>query len=141
MSDWLTMSRRRCLALIVGSVAAVSGAWPSSWRTANGVLGREAEAARWRTQLRSPESAVVVGSAYLAEVTQTDTELIAELAAAVGRPEGGVLDLSDGELGLRLRDKIRSDYGEDRTVRLRGWTLSRTEAQLCALYALGEETA
>ncbi|MGE4605379.1 MAG: hypothetical protein AAEJ52_01410 [Myxococcota bacterium] len=141
MSDWLKMTRRRCLTLIVGSMAVVCGSWPSSLWSANDRRRREAEAARWRRQLRSPASAAVVGSAYLAAVPQTETELIADLAAAVGRPVGGVLAISDVALGLRLRDGIRSDYGENRTVRLRGWTVSRTEAQLCAMYALADSTA
>ncbi len=141
MSDWLTLTRRHCLALIVGSVAAVAGVWPSSRSSASSLNRHQAEAARWRTQLRSPESAAVVGSAYLATAPQTDVELVAELAAAVGRPSGSVLDLSDSELRLRLRDKVRSDYGEGRTVRLNGWTVSRTEAQLCAIYALDEASA
>ena len=140
MSDWLKMTRRRCLSLVVGLVAAISWSWLSPRRSEDDLGCEEEEAARWRRQLRSPESAVIVGHAYLAVVPQTNTELIADLAAAVGQPSGGVLDLTDDELRRQLRDRVRLDYGENRTVRLRGWTVSRTEAQLCALCALGEVT-
>jgi hypothetical protein len=141
MSDWLTMTRRRCLALIFGSLVAVSEAWPSGRRSARDPRSVEAQAARWRTQLRSPRSAAIVGSAHLEVVSQTEAELVDALAAAIDRPDAGVLDLSDGEIGRRLRATIRSDYHRNRTVRLRGWTVSLTEAQLCAMYALDEKTA
>jgi len=139
MSDGWKMTRRHCLTVLLSTAAAIG--WPKRWSSA-GTAGRHAaEAARWRTQLRAPQSAVVVGSAYLATVPQTERELVDDLAVAVGRPRGGVLELSDADLASRLRARVRSDYGEQRTVRLHGWTLSRTEAQLCAIYALGEATA
>lgn len=141
MSDWLRMTRRRCLTLIVGSVAVVSGALPGFRRTASDLPSLEAQLARWRTLLRSPESAAVVGSAYLDVMPRTDAELVSALAAAVGRPNGSVLDLSDAEIGRRLRDRMRSDYHQNRTIRLQGWTVSCTEAQLCAIFALDEVTA
>jgi hypothetical protein len=140
MSDWLSMTRRRCLALIVGSVA-VSEAWPIPRLSTSGGRSLEAQLGRWRAQLRSPKSAAIVGRAYVDAVSQTDVELIVALGASIGRRDGGVIDLSDAEIGKRLRERIRSDYRDQRTVRLHGWTVSNTEAGLCALYALGETTA
>ncbi len=137
MSDWLQLTRRRCLTLVVGSLAAISWPWPRAMASVDDLHRRGREAARWRRQLRSPKSAAIVGSAYLALVPQADIDLIDDLAASVGRPSS---DLSDADLRCRLRDRIRMEYGEGRTLRLHGWTLSRTEAQLCALYALDTTT-
>ena len=135
MSDWLQVTRRRCLSLIVGSLAAISWPWPGAVASANNLRRRKQESARWLDQLRSPESAAIVGNAYLSLVPLAAEDLLEELTAAVGRPSS---NLSDRELKRRLRDRIQMEYGKDRTVRLHGWTLSCTEAQLCALYALEE---
>lgn len=36
----------------------------------------------------------------------------------------------------RLEEKIRADFAAGRTVTLKGWVLSRTEARQCALFSL-----
>jgi hypothetical protein len=39
-------------------------------------------------------------------------------------------------LEIRVDDRIRRDFADERTITLRGWILSVTEARQCALYSL-----
>lgn len=67
-----------------------------------------------------------VGRAYLRRhPAEADVALLrAALAADLGDPE-------------RLRARVRGDFEREAVVRVQGWVLSRTEARLCALEALG----
>jgi hypothetical protein len=79
---------------------------------------------------RHPESARVVGAAYLRLVREeADVEqLAALLEAELGEAEGAALE-------RRLAAQQRADFGAGRTVVVEGWILSRTEARVCALLA------
>lgn len=127
----LDLTRRRFVALVAMAVGLLM--------TGTGVLRRDrrAELGRWLGLLRSPESAAVVGDAYLARFPEHSSRaaLVAELERCVGRAGRGVAALSDAELRRRLREAVRSDYACGRTVSLQGWVVSRSEARLCALHA------
>ncbi len=67
---------------------------------------------------------VAIGEARLSELGEDGASLEQTLAAIDG--------LDPGALG----DAIQDDFEHGRVVRVAGWVLSRTEADLCALYAL-----
>ena len=76
-------------------------------------------------------SAAIIGEYYL---TKFENEMSAEvLAAAIrqGLPAGaGHID------EYTLLARIQADFARGEIVNLHGWLLSRTEARLCALYAV-----
>lgn len=73
-----------------------------------------------------------IGQAYLKHAPQENDKerLIALLSGDVTRaPEDGAGD----DAGRLLRGRIRQDFEEDRTVSVKGWMLSVTEARIYAL--------
>jgi len=74
--------------------------------------------------------AAVLGRAYLAGHPEE-----AELGALLRH----FADLGAGDLRQALSERLRLDFEERETVRLRGWVLARTEARLCAICALLHE--
>lgn len=90
------------------------------------------DAARY---LGSEESARVLGEAFMAQlkldVTVENVREAARGALAVmqaARPPEAALKT--------LQQAIRRDFREGRVISLRGWVLSRTELELCALLLL-----
>jgi hypothetical protein len=81
---------------------------------------------------REPESARVIGRAYL---RQAPEEADSARLVALIHP-GDCSSLGDAELRRAVIARQRADFGSGRTVLLDGWLLSRTEARLCALAAL-----
>jgi len=85
-----------------------------------------------------PTAAREVGQAYL-KITpdERDRDRLVEALAGGALAEWERLALADpGALQESVRSRHLADFALDRTVRLHGWILSRTEAQLCALTAL-----
>jgi hypothetical protein len=83
------------------------------------------------------ESAAAVGREYLRLVPEErDAARLRQRILADCRETMGV-----GRPGRRLRAAVmarqRIDFEAGRTVRIDGWVLSRTEARLCGLAALG----
>ena len=78
------------------------------------------------------ESARAVGRVYL-EATPAE----ASLATLLERLDCEALSRDPGDARAELRARHRRDFREGRTVTLDGWLLSRTEARLCAVAALG----
>jgi len=97
---------------------------------------------RWAAQLsgvlRHQAAAGEIGRAYLrAHPSEADPErLVAGITG--GWPQGPAeLDqLGRDALRLRLRDQIRGDFAQSRTVRVDGWVLAASEARLFGLSAL-----
>lgn len=97
---------------------------------------------RWAAQLsgvlRHQAAAGEIGRAYLrAHPSEADPErLVAGITG--GWPQGPAeLDqLGRDALRLRLRDQIRGDFAQGRTVRVDGWVLAASEARLFGLSAL-----
>jgi hypothetical protein len=81
------------------------------------------------------ESAKVVGSEYLRRYPQEADKdvLLDQLVSRFPADDVGVYGTSDHRLREQLDRMIRADFAADRIVTLRGWVLSATEAQLCAL--------
>ena len=93
---------------------------------------------RLRGLMGPPESARVIGSAYLERFPQeaeasTLLDLILD-GLALAEPEAAAL--GGAALRFRLADRLRSDFADGRVVDVGGWLLSRTEARLCAAWAL-----
>jgi hypothetical protein len=134
------LTRRRWLAWASGGLALLwlagwnwlAPAWGASKRRGND------DFARWHGLLRTPQSARAIGDAFLeaSGTAPSAAELIAQLEAAIGQTGTGIRDLGDAQLRARLREGIRDDYAERRTVRVQGWVVSRTEAALCALHSV-----
>ena len=106
-------------------LAAVPRAWPAP-----------PLAARLAALFSAPESAAILGRAYLAEApAEADPDgLVARIL-----PESSARELAalDGErLRALVAERQRGDFAAGRTVALDGWILSRTELRLCALAAL-----
>ena len=92
-------------------------------------------AARLRRLLHDPLGARAIGAEYLR--TRPGEATAAALVAAIARSvPGGVNVLasaSDPALRALVEARCRSDFAEGKTVMLRRWILSETEARLCAL--------
>jgi hypothetical protein len=106
-------------------LAAVPRAWPAP-----------PLAARLAALFSAPESAAILGRAYLAEApAEADPDgLVARIL-----PESSARELAalDGErLRALVAERQRGDFAAGRTFVLDGWVLSRTELRLCALAAL-----
>ena len=100
------------------------------------LFGRESLAARLVGLFHVPASAAKVGRAYLrvAPLEADETRLLQLIGAA--HPAWQAADAA------RLRRLITrrqvEDFRRGRVVSVQGWTLSSTEARLCALAALRE---
>ena len=84
--------------------------------------------------LNSPDEITAIGNAFrAARPTERTADAIASaiLSDMQLSPEFPEAALRDG-----LSRQIRQDFAEHRTVRLRGWILSVTEARQCALYSI-----
>jgi len=78
-----------------------------------------------------------IGDAYRDRNSrENDADRLASLIRA-DLPEGvAMIQSREGELLAALDRRIRSDFEHGRTVELRGWILSVTEARQCALYSV-----
>jgi hypothetical protein len=72
-----------------------------------------------------------IGRAYLEEHADEASE------RTLVRLLGNVWDDSPARLAAQARRAVRLDYESGRTVAVRGWILSVTEARLCALTTFG----
>jgi hypothetical protein len=84
------------------------------------------------------ESAQVIGLAYLQRYAQgADSQvLLNQILLNMANSAEGLLLAGDAELKALLQGRIRQDFADDNVVKLHGWILSTTEAQLCALSTL-----
>jgi hypothetical protein len=97
---------------------------------------------RWAAQLsgvlRHQAAAGEIGRAYLrAHPSEADPERL--IAGITGGWEEGPAELDRlgrDALRLRLREQIRTDFAEGRTVLVDGWMLAASEARLFGLSAL-----
>jgi hypothetical protein len=84
------------------------------------------------------ESAAKIGQVYLERVPgETDSRfLVDRICSSLGNDWRNGFDLHPEELRMSIRQRIRIDFEEGRTVIVRGWILSETETRLCGLVAL-----
>jgi hypothetical protein len=94
--------------------------------------------ARLLTMLARPDSAAVVGRAFLAgRPAEADRDrLAARLDQALRCQDCDPAQARAGPLRAALARQIRADFAGSRVVRVEGWVLSETEARLCGLAAL-----
>lgn len=123
-----TMDRRQFLT--VGGASAVALALPGAWCWAGpsppqGVLAQPELLA----MLGDPERVRALGRRYRSAIPEENSR--ETLIAALRR------DFDSEPLSRsRLRERIREDFAAGRTVQLKGWVLSVTEARQCALFSL-----
>lgn len=75
-----------------------------------------------------------IGMAYRA--THRHEDAADRIASAIIADAKLSVDLTNGAVGERLAEQIRNDFANHRTVQLKGWILSLTEARQCALYSI-----
>ena len=128
----ITLSRRSALkVLTLGTLAMAGGAYrhaPPSDRLL---------ASRLRSLVPHGAAAAVLGATYLEREPgeATTNRLVAELVPA--RLRMGAFATTDRRLASILDRRIRADFAAGRTVVLRGWIVSVTEARLAALTLTG----
>lgn len=138
MSD-KTIDRRKFIGnlLCLGGIAVLATPQRSlAWVTQHAGLNRPGMPL---TQLiRQQESARVVGRAYLEAVPAEGNalQLSDTLMASLNLDAENAGALAPEQLHQRLRERVRADFRNGRTVKLEGWILSQTEARLMALIAL-----
>lgn len=128
------MTRRELMRLLV--LAAGAPLWLTT-RTVAAAQPEGRAAARpldWiPAGLGESRSAGLLGREYLATVPwEADREVLRRLLPRLDHREA-----AGDAPGEPLRRWVRDDFDAGRVVSVRGWLLSRTEARLCALVALG----
>ena len=87
-----------------------------------------------------PEVALSVGQGLLdtdpASHAISADQMIDNLLESLEISREQLHGMARAEILERLHKQVRSDFEEERVVLDKGWILSRTEAQLCALRAL-----
>lgn len=75
-----------------------------------------------------------IGSAYRRAFPKEDYP--ETLRVAILSDSGLSQGLADSDVRTRLDQQVRDDFERGRTVQLRGWILSVTEARQCALFSI-----
>jgi hypothetical protein len=129
------ISRRR---LLLGAGAALPAVLLPlrPWRALVELAPPPAAAVRLAGVLGHGDSARAVGREYLRVAPAPAHELTAAVAARLPGGRRTLAHAGDDELRTALARCVREDFQADAVVALRGWIVSRTEAQLCALTAL-----
>ena len=87
--------------------------------------------------VRDTEGARLIGREYLkVNPEESNPDKLVALMTHTGPFAPGTL-VDAREARNFLQQRIREDFRFRRTVELQGWVLSRTEARLCSLAALG----
>lgn len=124
------MDRRRFLSL--GAAASLSVTVPTMWEWPDPSAKVKALATpSLPPGLEDPARIRELGCRYrAARPDENDRE-------ALTKTLRGDLDAgSSRSASARLKDRVRADFAEGRTVQLDGWILSVTEARQCALFSL-----
>ena len=130
MTD-VNVTRRRLLIAAAG-VAAAAAVGPSGLFTLIERLSRSDAESLLRGLITDRDGATRLGSSYLA-AHPTEARRRVLVHDLVGPTEPTSVSHASGEVAAR----IRGDYAARSTVVVDGWVLSRTEARLYALVALG----
>lgn len=125
-------SRRQFLQLTLTGLA-VSGASALGMGALAGANG--ADTTSWFSDF---EPARKLGRTYLkGKRSREDRTSVDALGKKLfGSKSAPVAERPSPELLKWLADTIRADFVSDRIVDVKGWQLSRTEVELCALFAL-----
>ena len=131
------MRRRRFLgALALGGT--LWAAWAGQARAWLPAADRRPDAASVLAVLGRPDSAAVVGRAYLAgHPAEADRDRLAARLDQALRCQGcDPARAPTDQLRTALAGQIRADFAAAQVVTVDGWVLSETEARLCGLAAL-----
>jgi hypothetical protein len=125
------LTRRRLLIGAAGLLGALA-AGPSVLVPLIERLAAADAAALLRGLIRHREGAIQLGRSYLSAHPSE-----ASRAALVRQLAGPIAPASSERAARGVGTRIREDYAIGHTVVVEGWVLSRTEARLYALVALG----
>lgn len=90
-----------------------------------------------RRQLNNKHSAKVIGHEYLTQIPdEASVEKLVALICKRDENYSGLLQADDASLRKMIQDRQRDDFANGRTVNVKGWILSQTEARLFALTAV-----
>lgn len=127
-------SRRRFLTLaLLGLVGLSAGGWLARWWFRPGRDALHADLMALYAQLPELPQSGVIADDYLRQVPRDAdpkvlrVALLGPAAGANHRPQ---------DVHERLAETIRNDYSQRRTITIRGWVISQTEARLCVLARL-----
>ena len=124
----MTLDRRRFLQLTTAGLVA---SFTNSACAPDNGEGAQALAQPALLEMLGPERAREIGTQYRAAVPKENT------AAALRAAISGSQHHKFPWIGSRsIEDQIRDDFAAGRTVVVKGWILSETEARQCALYSL-----
>jgi hypothetical protein len=129
------VTRRRAMSIGVGGL----GAALLFWRRRGSPGGDSASVCdRVLALFEHRSAAAAIGSAVLQRYPhERDRQwLLAQLLADAPEPASRWLQSDDSLLHDWLRQRMRGDFANARTVWVDGWLLAQTEARLCALAAL-----
>ena len=95
--------------------------------------------ARLVALFHATDSARVVGLALVerSDLERSRERLVSAIAGDLGADPSRIGEATEAELREMLAARVRQDFAEDAVVDLRGWVVSRTEARLYRLVALG----
>jgi hypothetical protein len=131
------IERRRFFQAVLGMGSAAVVAKVAPWRALVEIVNPPLST-KLVSLLEHRCSARVVGGEYLREASG-EAGARGLVDAIASELEGGH-DEARAASGSELRElvarRIQRDFAEDRTVKLRGWIVSHTEARLCALAAV-----
>jgi hypothetical protein len=136
----LGLTRAAFVGALLAAGAAVAPLRP--WRVLVEPEPRTA-AARLRRLLHDPVSARAIGAEYL-RTRPGEATAVALVDAIAQSVPGGLSVLastSDRALRVLLAERSRADFAEGKTVMLRRWILSETEARLCALASVRHDAS
>ncbi len=124
----MTLDRRRFLQLAAtGMVASLTTSACARDTTEDArALGRPA-----LLEMLGPERAREIGTQYRAAVPRENTA--ATLRDAISNSQHRQFPWIRGR---SIEEQVRDDFAAGRTVVVKGWILSETEARQCALYSL-----
>jgi hypothetical protein len=126
------LSRRTLLKAVAAAAVAVLGVARPHAPSDTPML-----AARLRALVPHRAGAAIIGASYLeraASEASADALVSAIIPARLRRAAGAA---SDARLGALVARAMRDDFANGRTVVLRGWIVSITEARLAALVLVG----
>ena len=130
----MSPTRRFVLALPMALAAGRAGAAVPPATSAGAAV-----ADRLRALVPAPDSARLIGRAYLAgypDESGDDATLARLILADLGGGDPRApLPVDTRRLRETIAARVREDFRHGRTARVEGWILSRTEARLCALWA------
>jgi hypothetical protein len=69
----------------------------------------------------------------LGRMSRADQAIARAIVFGSAHPSSSIEQLTDAEIGTRIRNNIAADYRDGRLVDLQGWRIARTESQALAL--------